>query len=559
MNFLDIFILIATIFGLVAYGFYKTRNKQNLQSFLLSGKEMPWYRVGFSVMATQASAITFLSAPGQGFFHGMSFVQFYLGLPLAMIVICMVFIPEFKNANVYTAYEYLEKRFDSKTRLITALLFLIQRGLSTGITIYAPSIVLSAILQIRIEYTILIIGLAVISYTYYGGSSAVSYTQTLQMFIIFSALIYTFIIVIKLLPNDFGLIKALEFAGKANKTNSFSSEIDLNNKYNLFSGLIGGFFLQLSYFGTDQSQVGRYLTGINNNESRWGLILNGFLKIPMQFFILLTGVMVFVFYQFNSSPINFNETALTKYKLEYSSEYQKYEAEILSIQKEKALVIEQWDNNKDSKDQLNTILEKERVCRNAINEKLNKTVTAEKNDENHVFLYFVTHHFPIGSIGVIIAVIFLAAMGSTAGGIHSLASTTSTDIYKRFLIKNKSDESHYTVSKLSTLAWGIFCIGFAFYAAQLGNLIEAVNILGSLFYGTILGIFLVAFYFKRVQGNAVFYAALLSEIITFIIWLNDGISFLWLNVLGVIFTVFFSMFFQFAMNRKIKIYNKILN
>jgi Na+/proline symporter len=543
MSTIDWIVLLITLACIIFYGVWKSRNSKNIQSFLLADKQLPWYHVGLSVMATQASAITFLSAPGQAYSDGMRFLQFYFGLPLAMIVLCVTFIPIFQKLNVYTAYEYLEKRFDNKTRSLTAFLFLLQRGLSTGITIYAPAIVLSTILNIDITYTIILNGVIVISYTVYGGTKAVSYTQMLQMAIIFGGLFLAAYMVIHLLPGDVGFIDALHIAGKMQKLNTIDTHFDLNNRYNLWSGIIGGFFLQLSYFGTDQSQVGRYLTGSSINQSRMGLIMNGLIKIPMQFFILLIGTLVFVFYQFYTPPVFFNKVELARIEnSNYKTEFDSLKKNYYLIHSEKQKQVNKLINALHHKDEIeiNALRESLQSTDNRSNA-IKKDITtlmkknyakADINDSNYIFLSFVTQQLPKGIIGILIAVIFLASMGSTASGLNSLASTTVVDFYKRIFNQSASDKNYLNASRWATVAWGVFCIIVALYASKLGNLIEAVNILGSLFYGTILGIFLTAFYLKNVKANAVFIAALIAEAFVVYAWMIDLTAFLWLNVIG---------------------------
>jgi Na+/proline symporter len=561
MSIIDWLILIFTLLFIVLYGIWKSRGMTSLNSYLLADKKLPWYHVGFSVMATQASAITFLSAPGQAFTDGMRFLQFYFGLPLAMIVICTTFIPIFKNLNVFTAYEYLEKRFDNKTRSLTAFLFLLQRGLSTGVTIYAPALVLSTILQLDITYTTIVTGSVVILYTVYGGTKAVSHTQLLQMTIIFAGLFSAAYMVVHLLPPNVGFIDALQIAGKMNKLNAIDFKFDFNNKYNVWSGLIGGFFLQLSYFGTDQSQVGRYLTGKSITQSRLGLVFNGLVKIPMQFLILLIGTMVFTFYQFHEPPIFFNSVELNR--IENSS----YKSEFKTLQNEYHLMHQQKQQNVETlvnavQNNNETVIDAERIHLNEADKKasaIKKSATAlmlknnpkaDVNDTNFIFLSFVMKFLPVGMVGLLIAIIFLASMGSTASGLNSLASTTVVDFYKRFVSTNASPSEYLTISRWITVAWGIFCICVAFYASKLGNLIEAVNVLGSLFYGTILGIFLTAFFLKSVKGSAVFYAALIAEAFIIFAWLTDLTSFLWLNLIGVGLVMMTSTLLQTFMNPK---------
>lgn len=554
MSTVDWLVLGITLLLVVVYGIYKSRNTKNMAGFLLANRELPWYHIGLSVMATQASAITFLSAPGQAYSDGLRFVQFYFGLPLAMIVLCITFIPIFHKLNVYTAYEYLEKRFDIKTRTLTAFLFLIQRGVSTGITIYAPSIVLSSILAIDISYTSVFIGCVVIAYTVYGGTKAVSYTQLLQMGIIFAGLFVAAYMVIHLLPSNIGLIDALHIAGKMDKLNAIDTTFDWDNKYNVWSGIIGGFFLQLSYFGTDQSQVGRYLTGKSINESRLGLIMNAIVKIPMQFFILLIGTLVFTFYQFHQAPIFFNKVETQKIENSiYATEFKQLSEQYQQTSSEKTQLAyklaeaQQQDENSVQETAIE-LKEKnkqaEQIRNNAIQLLKKNNSSIDTNDSNYVFLSFVTDYLPKGLVGLLIAIIFLASMGSMASGLSALGSTTTIDVYKRLINKEADDKKCFSASRWATFGWGAFCIAVALYAGKLGNLIEAVNILGSLFYGTILGVFVVAFYMKRVNGTAVFYAALIAEAIIVLIWLYDLTAFLWLNVIGCFLVMLFSSLFQ---------------
>lgn len=555
MSVIDWIVLAITLLSIVTYGIYKSRGNRNLDGYFLGNQSLPWYHVCLSVMATQASAITFLSAPGLAYSSGMSFVQFYFGLPLAMIVLCITFVPIFHRLKVYTAYEFLEKRFDLKTRALTAFLFLIQRGISTGITIYAPSIILSTILNIDTTYTTIFIGGLVITYTVYGGTRAVSYTQVLQMSIIFSGLFIAGVVVVYLLPQNVGFSDALHTAGKMGRTNAIDFSFDWNNQYTVWSGLIGGFFLQLSYFGTDQSQVGRYLTGASVSESRLGLLMNGLVKIPMQFLILLIGILVFAFYQFHQPPIFFNSYELNKLeKSSYNGELGKIKSEYSVAFREKQQLVEQLNTSMDASDETSVL--QQRNALKAADEKM-KSVRgeaielmkkndpeADTNDNNYIFLSFVTRYLPQGLIGLLIAIVFLASMGSTASALNSLTSTTVVDIYKRLIHKEGSDATYLKVSRITMVIWGVFCIMIALYASKLGNLIEAVNILGSLFYGTILGIFIVAFYFKRIGGSATFKAALISELIVCIVYWLDSIAFLWLNVIGCLLVVIISNILQ---------------
>lgn len=561
MNIIDWIVLGVTLLSIIFYGVWKSRGTKNIEGYLLADRKMPWYHVGLSVMATQASAITFLSAPGQGYTDGLRFVQFYFGLPLAMVVLCITFIPIFHKLNVYTAYEFLEKRFDNKTRSLTAFLFLLQRGLSTGITIYAPAIILSTILNIDVNYTIIINGLLVIAYTVYGGAKAVSYTQLFQMSVIFAGLFLAAYMVVHLLPDNVSFSDALHISGKMEKLNAIDTKFDLNNKYNIWSGIIGGFFLQLSYFGTDQSQVGRYLTGKSIAQSRLGLVMNGLIKIPMQFFILLIGVLVFVFYQFHSSPVFFNKVEVNRIEnSSYKADYKKLEQAYVIAHNEKEIevnhLVEAIHSNDDkaideARIKVQLADKKSNTIRKEVATLMKKNnAGADVNDTNYIFLTFITQQLPIGVVGLLIAIIFLASMGSMASGLNSLASTTVVDFYKRLFKKQESEKGYLSASRWTTVAWGLFCIGVAFYASRVGNLIEAVNILGSLFYGTILGIFLVAFYMKRVSGTAVFYAALIAEAFIVYAWITDLTAFLWLNVIGCLLVMFFAYVIQLFLNKR---------
>ncbi len=543
MSYIDWIVLISTLLLIVLYGIYKSRGSRNIDGFLLANQSLPWYHVGLSVMATQASAITFLSAPGQAYTDGMRFVQFYFGLPVAMVVLCITFVPIFHRLKVYTAYEFLENRFDLKTRALTAFLFLLQRGLSTGITIYAPSIILSTILGLDIRATTLFIGFLVIIYTVYGGTKAVSYTHMLQMGIIFMGMFVAGYMVVHLLPEQVTFVDALKLAGKSGRLNVVDWNFDLSNRYNVWSGLIGGFFLALSYFGTDQSQVGRYLSAKSVSESRLGLIMNGLVKIPMQFLILLVGALVFVFYLFHSAPLQFNPNERNKIlQSEHAAEYLLLEKNYneLSIEKGRQaehLVSAMHTGTEQQveihRQALNDAQHKADNIRKASKELMMKSdASSDTDDSNYVFLTFVTSYLPKGLIGLLIAIIFLASMGSTASGLNSLASTTVVDIYKRLIYKNGSDHHYLSASRWSTIGWGVFCMIVALFANRLGNLIEAVNILGSLFYGTILGIFLVAFYFKQIKGQVVFFAALIAEALVIMSYIFDLTAFLWLNVIG---------------------------
>lgn len=563
MSWIDWLVLTSTLLAIIVYGIYRSRGQKNIQGYLLANQSMPWYSVLFSVMATQASAITFLSAPGQAFTDGMRFVQFYFGLPLAMIVISIFFLPRFHKLKVYTAYEFLENRFDLKTRTFTALLFLIQRGLAAGLTIYAPAIILSSLLGWNIYLTNLIMGGFVIIYTVAGGTKAVSYTQMQQMLIIIIGMFIAGVMVVRLMPDEIGFVDALHIAGKMDRLNVITFNVDWNDRYNIWSGLIGGFFLALSYFGTDQSQVGRYLSGKSVAQSRLALLMNGMVKIPMQFLILLIGALLFTFYQFTPSPLFFNDAQVQKVKSsELAANYISVEEQYNSLSEMKSVTafnllqaIE--ENNKQSikeyQKKLKELNQQQKDLRNqgiAIIKKADST--ADTNDTNYIFLNFVINYLPAGLIGLLIAVIFSASWSSTASELNALASTSIVDIYKRSINKNASDEHYLKASKIATVIWGMLAIAVAMVANQLGSLIEAVNILGSLFYGTILGVFLVAFFIKKVQGTAVFYAAILAEIFVIAMFFFDSVAFLWLNLIGCLMVVILSLIFSMFKHRNTK-------
>lgn len=551
MSNIDWLVLILTLVAVILFGVYKSRGEKNLNTYFKSNNSMTWFVILLSIMGTQASAITFLSAPGQAYTDGMRFVQYYFGLPLAMVVLCLTFVPIYHRLKVYTAYEYLEQRFDLKTRSLASILFLVQRGLSTGISIYAPSIILSSLLGWNIYLTNIIMGGLLIIYTVSGGTKAVAYTQMQQLFVVFVGMFLAGYMVVKLLPEGVGFTDALHVAGSMEKLNVIETRIDVTDeawwkdKYNLWSGLIGGFFLALSYFGTDQSQVGRYLTAQSLKESRIGLLMNGFVKVPMQFLILLVGSLVFVFYLHYSSPVFFNQSQIEKvHKSAYASQFKAHEVKFDSLNKVKQKLVGNLvnalhsDNQKQIdayKSELKRVEAEANICRTDAKASIKQAdALADTNDTNYIFLYFVVNHLPKGLIGLLIAMIFLSAWGSIAAALNSLASTTVIDLYQRIWVKSKSDDHYYKVSKWITLFWGVFSIAVAMFASKLGSLIEAVNILGSLFYGTILGIFLVAFYMKKVGGFAVFWAAIITEILVIAIFKADIISFLWLNMIGCI-------------------------
>ena len=567
MQLFDWIVLVVTLLFIVAYGSWKTKGSKNVEDFILGNNETPWYTVGLSVMATQASAITFLSTPGQAYHDGMGFVQFYFGLPIAMIVICLTFIPIYHKYKVYTAYEYLEQRFDLKTRSLAAILFLFQRGLGTGLTIYAPAIILSAILGWNLTYMNIAIGVLVIFYTFSGGTKAVNVTQKQQMFVIMSGMLITFFLILHFLPNDMTFSNALHIGGANDKMNIVNFSTDPEEKYTFWSGITGGFFLALAYFGTDQSQVGRYLSGKSVRESQMGLIMNGLLKVPMQFFILLTGVMVFVFFQFNPVPLNFNpNNKVTIEKSAYKEEYHVLEKKLDALSEDKKVInllyIDQLNQDYDNpilRKELVALSTKEKDLRDRAKEIILKAdSSSETNDKDYVFFYFILNYLPKGLIGLLLAVIMSAAMSSTASGLNALASTTTIDIYKRNLKTDKSEKHYLNATKFFTLFWGVIAILFACIGTLFENLIQLVNIIGSIFYGTVLGIFLVGFYIKYVKAKAIFYSALVSQITIFIIYYfaifiypsgEEKLGYLWLNFIGAMLTIILSSFLQWTVFR----------
>ncbi|MFN4994633.1 MAG: sodium:solute symporter [Bacteroidota bacterium] len=559
MSYIDWAVLILTLMAVIAYGIYKSTHEKNLDSYFKSNNSMSWFLILLSIMGTQASAITFLSAPGQAYTDGMRFVQYYFGLPFAMIVLCITFVPIFHKLKVYTAYEFLEHRFDLRTRALTSLLFLVSRGLSTGISIYAPSIILSTILGWNIYLTNLIMGGLLIIYTMTGGAKAVAYTQMQQLFIVFTGMFLAGYMVVKLMPEGIGFTEAIDVAARMGKMNTIVTHIDVTDnawwkdKYNLWSGLVGGFFLALSYFGTDQSQVGRYLTAKNLKESRMGLLMNGLVKVPMQYLILLVGVLVFSFYLFFSSPVLFNEKLNDKISqsnlldLNRRQDSLNAAAKLYSFQLSNASKDGEAEKVAEAELSLKQVVQaKERLSSEAKNMVKAADRSADTNDTNYIFLYFVLHHLPKGLVGLLIAVIFLSAWGSIAAALNSLSSSTVIDLYKRIWVTKQSDTHYYRASQWITLFWGIFCITTAMFASQMGSLIEAVNILGSLFYGTMLGIFVVAFYLKKVEAFAVFYAAILAELAIVIIYSADLVSFLWLNVIGCLLVMLIASGIQYV-------------
>ncbi len=558
MQWLDWIVLISSLSLIVVFGILKNKKQENLQSYFLGDNSLAWHKVMFSVMATQASAITFLSAPGQAFTDGMRFVQYYFGLPLAIIVVSLVFVPLYHKLKVVTAYEYLENRFDVKVRTFTALLFLIQRGLAAGITIYAPSVVLSAIMGWNIYLTCFIMGILVVLYTLSGGAKAVAQTQTHQMIVILLGMAFATYTIFHLLPSGFGLQDTLLIAGQAGKLNVITTHFDLNDKYTLWSGLIGGFFLALSYFGTDQSQVGRYIAASSKSQSVKGLLMNAIVKIPMQLGILFIGVALYVFYIFNPQPLIFNPSIEKKLaNSEYNLEYQTFQNKYYEIQNKQHELGEEIIKNKHNPTYLNKStaefkqLEiKKQSLKNESKEFISDKIKGvDTNDTNYIFLYFVLNNLPIGFIGLLIAVIFSASWSSTSSELNALSSTFVIDFYKRLFNNNASDKQYVLVSKIATGVWGLLAIGFAFLATELQSLIEAVNLLGSLFYGTILGVFLSGILPFNLKSNHVFIGAIAAEALVIYSYLNNHVAFLWLNLIGCIAVIVFALLIKIAQKR----------
>ncbi|WP_246277527.1 sodium:solute symporter [Winogradskyella ursingii] len=588
---IDWAVLIATLLIIVGYGTWKTRGSKNVQDYVRGGNTSQWWTIGLSVMATQASAITFLSTTGQAFSDGMGFVQFYFGLPIAMVIICLVFIPLYHRLKVYTAYEFLENRFDLKTRSLTAILFLIQRGLAAGITIFAPAIILSVVLGWNIVTLNIIIGTLVIIYTVSGGTKAVTVTQKQQMFVIFAGMLAALFIVIDLIPKEVSFVDAIDIAGATGKMQVLDFSFDLENRYTVWTGLIGGTFLMLSYFGTDQSQVQRYLSGRSMKEMQMGLMFNGLLKVPMQFFILLVGVMVFVFYQFNPAPLNFiDKSTETVLNSEYGDEYRSLQEKqnVLFTEKQELSLKLSTDEGERTRIQLSKLdsieknyrLESKFLIKKAIDSEYANEYTrlqneleglranpvsdafinkkdelnnlykdsakdTQTNDRDYMFIRFILNHLPVGLIGLLLAVILSAAMSSTASEINALATITSIDLYQRNQKEDLGEEHTVKMTKWFTLLWGIIAITIACFADLAENLIQLVNIIGSIFYGNVLGIFLLAFFFKYIKGNAVFVGALITQAIVIIGWWFDWMPYLWLNLFGCVLVILIANVLEF--------------
>jgi solute:Na+ symporter, SSS family len=555
MNVADFVVLFGTILGIAAYGIWRTRDRHTLSTYLRGDETMGWAAIGISVMATQASAITFISTPGQGYQDGLGFVQNYFGMPLALILIAAVFLPMYRHLNVYTAYEFLGRRFDAKTRLLGAALFLLQRGLAAGITIYAPAIILSTVLGWRLDVTILLSGLVVIIYTASGGSDAVTLTQKYQLAVIFGGMITAFVVLVFRLPEGLSLHDALTVAGGFKKLEAVDFSFDINRRYTFWSGLLGGLFLSLSYFGTDQSQVQRYISGASLREGRLGLMFNAVFKIPMQFFILLLGALLFVFYQFEQPPVFFNETVWNAQALrESGAPLRSLQGDFAAAHAEKQKFVRAWIDANHAGDSKTAAEARSRAL--AANERTDavraqaKTALlavapgAKGNDADYVFINFVLHHLPHGVIGLLIAAFFAAALSSKAAELNALGSTTTVDFYRHVLKREASDAHYVTASKCFTLLWGLVALAFALFANLAENLIQAVNIVGSIFYGVVLALFLVAFFIRWVGGTAVFWAALAAQTLVFVLYFTLSISYLWYNFIGCAACVLFSLLLQ---------------
>lgn len=557
MKELDWVILIATLLFITIYGIAKNLKNQTSESYVVGSRDMKWYAICISIMTTQASAVTFISTPGQGFVDGMRFVQFYFGLPLAMIVLSVFFVPLYYKMRVQTAYQFLEQRFDLKTRSLTALLFLIQRAMGAGLTIYAPAIVLSVVMSWNLQWTIVALSILTIAYTTLGGYKAVAQTQQYQMIVIFAGLFITFFILLYQLPDGVGLSETMTLAGQSDKMHLVDFNFDPENRYNIWSGIFGGFFLFMSYFGTDQSQVGRYLSGASIRDSRLGLLFNGILKIPMQFFILFLGVLVYVFFIFNKAPLHFNpvnekEVTTGIYKEEWNrlnTEYdalfnQRRSAYLNSLEKDdKSILVERYDAQlKDLRMQADSLI------------KLTNP-SLDTNDKDYVFISYILKYLPAGIVGLLIAVIFSSSMSSKASELNALASTSIVDLYRRTVRRGKSDRHYLLATKWMTVLWGILAMLFAMFSSLFENLIQAVNIVGSLFYGAVLGVFAVAFFFKKIGGNAVFWAAIVSELIILLLYLLGElniftIAYLWYNLIGCVLVILFGLLFQAGQKKK---------
>ena len=555
MRTLDILVLVATLGCLVAYGVWKGRGSRNVQGFLLADRRLPWYAVALSIMATQASAITFTSTPGQAYADGMRFVQYYFGLPIAMVILCVTVVPLYRKLGVFTAYEFLEHRFDLKTRALTAFLFLVQRGLGAGMTIYAPSLILSVMLGWDIRWTSAAIGGAIIIYMTTGGVKAVNWADVQQLTIIMAGMMVAFLVTFFIIPDDVGIVDAFRIAGVNGRLNAVDFTFDLSNRYTFWSGLIGGLFIALAYFGTDQSQVQRYLTGASLTQSRLGLLFNGMAKVPMQFFILLIGVMVFVVYQFERPPVFFNPVVVEKIRSgphadAFAEAERKYAAAHEAQQSSyREFLAARKEGNAGREEEVRGAIAEQTEMKASARESARAAIvaddpTVDPNDTNYIFLTYVLTYLPAGFVGLVFACVFAASMSSSSGELSSLATCSVVDVYKRLIRREANDRHILLVSRIAMAGWGVYAIVFSQYAARLGSLIEAVNIIGSLFYGSMLGIFVVAFFMRSVGGTAVFWSVFAGEAAVFACFLWTDISWLWYNVVGCAVVILMSLVFQ---------------
>ena len=561
MRTLDILVLVATLGCLVAYGVWKGRGSRNVQGFLLADRRLPWYAVALSIMATQASAITFTSTPGQAYADGMRFVQYYFGLPIAMVILCVTVVPLYRKLGVFTAYEFLEHRFDLKTRALTAFLFLVQRGLGAGMTIYAPSLILSVMLGWDIRWTSAAIGGAIIIYMTTGGVKAVNWADVQQLTIIMAGMMVAFLVSFFIIPADVGIVDAFRIAGVNGRLNAVDFTFDLSNRYTFWSGLIGGLFIALAYFGTDQSQVQRYLTGASLTQSRLGLLFNGMAKVPMQFFILLIGVMVFVVYQFERPPVFFNPVVVEKIRSgphadAFAEAERKYAAAHEAQQSSyREFLAARKEGNAGREEEVRGAIAEQTEMKASARESARAAIvaddpTVDPNDTNYIFLTYVLTYLPAGFVGLVFACVFAASMSSSSGELSSLATCSVVDVYKRLIRREANDRHILLVSRIAMAGWGVYAIVFSQYAARLGSLIEAVNIIGSLFYGSMLGIFVVAFFMRSVGGTAVFWSVFAGEAAVFACFLWTDISWLWYNVVGCIVVIASSFVFEIVVPRR---------
>jgi len=555
MSVLDFVVLVGSMLGIAVYGIWHTRGRRNLNSYLKGDRQTPWFAIGLSVMATQASAVTFLSTPGQGYVGGLGFLQIYFGVPLALIIIAIVFLPVYRRLNVYTAYEFLGRRFDGKTRLLGAGLFLLQRGLGAGLTIYAPAIVLTTVLGWPMNLTIISCGLLVIIYTAMGGSEAVTVTQKYQIMIIFTGMIAAFCCLVAKLPRELSWMDTFVLAGKFHKLEAVNFSTDIHERYTFWSGILGGTFLMLSYFGTDQSQVQRYISGSSLRESRLGLMFNAVCKIPMQFCILMLGILMFVFYQFETPPLFFN-AASRQYIAAHAGDPKLlgFQTKFDSAHDQMRQELNDWlkarhDGNLFAADTAfgsasQSAQHSEQIRLDAAGAMPGAISGAAANDADYVFITFILQQLPHGLIGLLVAAFFAATLSSKAAELNALGSTTTVDLYHHMIRRDNTDARSVTATKWFTVMWGLVAITFALYAHLVENLIQAVNILGSIFYGVMLGLFVVAFFVRHVGGTAIFWAALAAQALVFLLYFKLTISYLWYPLIGCAACVLFSLMLQ---------------